>query len=557
MLLYGALRLYRKFKSWLYHFSIYQNHFFKDFLTGKYQDSHIVLIQAPGWGVSTPPFAIASLSAYLRSYDFKVMPVDINIEMYQRNKEKYRDGWLVDVTNFWTNPSRVENFIYDNKKILDRYTEAIIQSKAKVIGFTIYESSYLVSCCLAKKIKSKAKDRVIIFGGPGASEFMLGKSILRDNPDVDFVVEGEGEEALLEIVQKFFSHSEITECAGARYRRNAEVVIGPQREPIKSLDALPFPDFSDFYFSLYKEPFKIPISSSRGCINQCIYCNERAFWKQYRSRSAESMFAEIEHQLRKYPGIFFFDFQDSLVNGNIRALERLCGLIIDRGIRIQWAGQAIIRKEMRYELFVKLKKSGCVNLAYGLETVSASLLEKAGKVFSKGVNINQMLTDSQRAGLDCTLNFMFGLPGETDEEAGANIDFVRKNADKIATVNPSPGFCLIGSGTLAYAEPAKYGIDLSKGSSYWESIDGSNNFLKRLERFEKFVAVVHELGMRSVYSHPKLTNKNEAIANYYFAIENYEKAIPYYEDALKYEPVNQLNIDRLKLCYSYCRIDKK
>lgn len=522
--------------------------FFNDFKAGKYLNSHVALIQAPGWGVNTPPCSIASLSAYLRKYNCRVMPIDINVEMFNRNKKRYPEGWKIDVSNFWNNPSRVQEFINSNKADLDKFADAVVKSGAKIAGFTIYDSSYRVSCYLAKEIKARCKDILIVFGGPHASDYMAGKTILLNNPEADIVVEGEGEETLLEITRKVLSGSKIIECAGARYRVDGKVVKGSKRELIKSLDSLPFPDYSDFKFSLYTEPFKTPISSSRGCINRCIYCNEKPFWERYRFRSGEVMFEEVKHQIKRHPWVFFLDFQDSLCNGNIKALGKFCDLIIAEGLQIQWAGQAIIRKEMDYELFVKIKKSGCVNLSFGLETASPRLFENIGKVMARGVDIDRFVADSKRAGVECGLNFMFGLPGETDADAEESINFVRRNATNISSVNPSPSFCGVCPGTLANETPEKYGIDLTQGPTYWESMDGTNNYLKRIERFEKFIAAVHELNIPCVYASPRLANKNELIANYYYAICEFEKAIHYYEGSLRSESDNQTTRDRLEFC---------
>lgn len=477
-----------------------REHFFKEYSTGRYQDSRVALIQMPGWGIDTPPLSTASLSAYLRKQGYKVMPVDANIELYHLNRERYERGWRVDVADFWNDPAAVEGFIRDNRSVLDRYTGAIIASGAKVIGFTVYDSSYLMSLYLAREIKSRAKDRVIVFGGPQASVLMAGGRILEDNPEVDFVAEGEGEETLLEIVKKVLGSGGPGACAGARGRNGAGIAAGPGRKPIADLDALPFPDFSDFDFRLYRHSFRIPIASSRGCVNRCIYCNERPFWGRYRSKSGEHIFEEVKSQLGKYPGVFFFDFQDSLVNGDMRVLEKFCDLIILEKVRIVWIGQAIVRKEMNYELYKKLRRSGCLGLAYGLETASPALAWKIGKTFSKGTDTDRLLADSKKAGVGCALNFMFGLPGETDEDAGMNIDFIKRNAGRIAAVNPSPSFCAICPGTPAYEDPGKYGIDLAKGAVHWESADGSNTYSKRREKFKRFTDAARGLGIPSVSS---------------------------------------------------------
>ncbi len=511
----------------------------------------LVLVQAPGWGINTPPLGIASLAAYLRGHEFNVMQLDINIDLYNMNSEKHREGWMVDVHGFWTNELSVNTLINENKEILDRHIASIISSGAKVVGFTIFVSSYLMSCYLARELKKRSQDITIIFGGPHASLFMLGNTIIEQHNEVDIVVLGEGEETLLDIMQKIRDAGNIAECAGILYRQDGKPVKSADRKSILKLDSLPFPDFSDFDFSLYNEPYKIPITSSRSCVNKCIYCNDRPYWGSYRFRSGKSMFEEVIYQMDRYPDCNYFEFYDCLVNGNVKELEVFCDLLITNNTVIRWSGQAIIRKEMQFDLLVKLKKSGCICLAYGLESTSPSVLKYIGKTCSDGVDIDKLTLDHQRSGLGYVFNFMFGLPGETDHDAEENIRFLEKNAEYIGGVNPAPGFCMFSPGTLAYDDPNRYGIDLSNGGYYWNSLDGSNTFLKRLERFEKFIATTHKLGINSVYTKSKLENRNGTIANYFFTIRDYKNAVPYYIKALQTEHKNQTNISRLKTSCEY------
>lgn len=215
----------------------------------RYIDSHIALVQAPGWGVNTPPLAIARLSSFLRENNIKVMPVDINVVMYNDNGEKYPDGWSDSVGYFWNNRSIVERFIKQNNDTLGQYIDVVVNSGVRVVGFTIFESSYLTSCYIAGEIKRRKKDVIVVFGGPGASTQLLGKDILKDNDAVDFVVEGEGEVTLLEIV-KGVMEGKGPEYPGTIFRRNGEVVVAPPRGPVKDIDSLPFPDFFDMACNL-------------------------------------------------------------------------------------------------------------------------------------------------------------------------------------------------------------------------------------------------------------------------------------------------------------------
>jgi radical SAM superfamily enzyme YgiQ (UPF0313 family) len=237
----------------------------------RYINSHIALVQAPGWGVNTPPLAIARLSSFLRENNIKVMPVDINVVMYDDNGEKYPDGWSDSVDYFWNNRSIVERFIKENNDTLEQYIDVVINSGVRVVGFTIFESSYLMSCYIAREIKRRKKGVVVVFGGPGASIQLLGKDILKDNNAVDFVVEGEGEVTLLEIVKGVMEGKEL-ECPGTIFRRNGEVVVASPRGPVKDIDSFPFPDFSDFnffqgaaligVFSVAREPIGTSIASA-------------------------------------------------------------------------------------------------------------------------------------------------------------------------------------------------------------------------------------------------------------------------------------------------------
>ncbi len=509
----------------------------------------IVLVQAPAWGVNTPPFATATLVAYLRENNVKVMPFDINIELYHSNKDKYSESGCVDVGVLWENSSMVDEFIRENHNIFERCIDSIVKSGASAVGFTIYGSSYLVSSHLAKRIKEKNNSIIIIFGGPEVSRSGRGMEIISDNMHIDYIVDGEGEVTLLEIVRRIKACETVEGCQGVFYRKGSTIADGGERELMKDLDSIPSPDFSDFDFSMYREPFQIPIASSRGCINRCIYCDERAFWKRFRSRSGESLFSEVSLQLKKYPHVFYFEFHDSLINGNIKELENFCDAIIAGGLKIKWSAQAVIRKEMTFDFLVKLRRSGCVSLSYGLESASSALMSRVGKNFARNTDVERIIRDGYHAGVCSNLNFMFGLPGETEDEFNGTLKFLSRNKKYITSVNPSQSFCVFSRNTKGYLNPQDYGIDIRKGPMYWESIDGSNNYIIRMERFEKFVATVHKLGIPCTYPHPKMVNRNENIANYYYHTGEFDKAIPYFESSLKYESDNKTSRQKLEFCY--------
>jgi radical SAM superfamily enzyme YgiQ (UPF0313 family) len=498
----------------------------KDFqaLVKKYD---LVLVQAPAWGVNTPPFAIASLAAFMRREGFRVLVQDLNITLFYKRGERFLRSWdLAESLVFWNSREDVLQFARFHERYLQKWTDYIIGSGARVIGFSIYGSSYYMSLYLAELIKMRDNSIIIVFGGPHMSKFLAGRTAAK-HPCVDVVVDGEGELTLKDIVERIKTGSDLYGCEGTLQKAQEGIAEFGGRELIRDISTLPFADFSDYDLKLYMKPFTLPIMSSRGCPNRCIYCNEKAFWKRFRPRSAESIFNEMKHQIRLYPHIRVFEFHDSVVNGNIRELEKLCDLIIENNLNIRWTGQAIIRKEMDYRLLSKLARAGCTCLAYGLETVSTDLMKRIGKVLSKDTDIDRILKDGKKAGVPCSVNFMFGLPGETEEDFMEVLRFVRDNKDYISTVNPSPGFCGFAPGTPGYEEPEKYGIDFKYGPTFWESKDGKNNYELRLKRFETFCRLVYELGIDTTYPHTRLLNRDEKLKEYFLVRGERKKALPH------------------------------
>lgn len=496
----------------------------------------IVLIQAPGWGVNTPPLGTAMLTAYARKHGYKVLPIDLNVEFYLKRPPEFKNTWEMEQSLwFWETSESVERMMKIFHKEIDSFIDLVIATNAPIVGFTIYNSSAHISIELARMLKERQPKLKIIFGGPHVSRDVIGLSVIK-NHFIDAVAQGEGELTLIDIIERVKTGQPLTDCPGLIVFVDGRIVETGTQKSIGNLSQIPVPDFSDYAFDLYRTPTRLPVMSSRGCPNQCIYCNERPFWAKFRARAAGDVFAEIQTQISQYPSIDYIDFQDSLVNGKIHELERLAELIIESGLKIQWSGQAVIRKEMTIRLMSKLKQSGCICLAYGLEAPSESLMLSIGKLLSKGADMNAITQAHAKSGLGVTYNFMFGLPGETEEDAFAVHEFLRRNKDSGMSVNPSSCFCYFGPGTPAYDNPEKYGIDLSKGGLFWESTDGRNTYITRLKRFEDFCRIIHEFGIFTTYPSTFLLDRNRTLGNYYAQSGDEKRARWYYEAWLEKHP---------------------
>jgi radical SAM superfamily enzyme YgiQ (UPF0313 family) len=507
----------------------------------------IILVQAPAWGAQTVPFSLSTLSAYVREKGYKILPLDLNIEFYHRRKEKHDIMWNVDQSQwFWANEDCVNDLLSDHEQHINDFIELIVATNTPIVGFSLYNSSLTVSLYLIKLLKARKPELKIIVGGPEAHHTLAGNK-LAENPLIDGVAQSEGEETLIDIIQRVRTNRSLKDCPGLLVFNDGKVVKTSTRPMISKIDTLPIPDFSDYRFDAYVENYKIPMASSRGCPNKCVYCTEQPYWESFRFRSSESMFNEAKYQLEKYPNATFIDFQDSLINGKVSAIEGFAELLMENKIKVQWGGQAVIRKEMTEKLLIKLKMGGCSYLAYGLETPNPDLMRNIGKFLSKGADMDTITAAHARSGLNAVYNVMFGLPGESEEDAFSVLEFVRKNANHNLFVNPSAGFCGFSEGTPGWENPDKFGIDLALGGTFWKSKDGKNTFLTRLKRFEDFCKLVDELGVvHTTYPHTHLLNRNQMIAQYHVATGNPEKAIYYYEKWINETPEDETAINFLK-----------
>lgn len=510
----------------------------------------VVLVQAPWWGVEIPPIALASLTAYLRQRDYRVLPLDLNLDCYLNSVEKYRNSWRTESAFWWwTTYEQTLKFVNDHQELFDHYVERLVAARPKVVGFSVYMCSVFVSAYLARRIKEVYPEVTIVFGGPQADRALSAK-VLAEKDYIDLVVYGEGEAVLEEIVARAVSGQRLEECPGTMYCRGDGTVVDCGDRPLlKNINELPVPDFSDYDFHSYVCPTKLPMITSRGCVNDCAFCSEVAFWSIYRGLRGERMFAEVQAQVEKYPFIEHIVFQDSLINGWMKELEVFADLLIASDLNIKWSGQAIIRKDMTYEFMKKLRDSGCEKLSFGLETASQPLMLKIGKRLAKDADIDAIVRDAHRAGLACTYNFMFGLPGETEEDAQETLAFLRRNRDYLPTVSPSHQFCAFLPGSLGHRDPKKYGITNVDSSTYWESDDGANNYLVRLRRFEEFCGLADDLGINNIYPARQLLDRERHIADYYYYVGKYSQAAPYYEQWIEKTEHDEVSAARLADCH--------
>ena len=175
---------------------------------------------------------------------------------------------------------------------------------------------------------------------------LVPKEFLEEAKNVDAVVMGEGEYAMLELVEAFEGKKPFSHVLGIAYRQKGSVVVNAARPFMENLDDLPYPAYDLVNMEQYLHPQKIGYRSfqdraismitSRGCPFNCCFCAVHLHMGQgFRAHSAEYVLNHIQYVVDKYKVKNVF-FEDDNLTLNIKRFEEICDGIIQRKIKIGW-----------------------------------------------------------------------------------------------------------------------------------------------------------------------------------------------------------------------------
>lgn len=419
----------------------------------------IVLINCPPWGVVMPPLGIAYLSAYLKSKDLPVDIFDLNLKLYEQADAAQQLFWQLDEINRIKPVNIAENIFKAFENHIDRFIVTL--SEYKIIGFS---ANNLISAIfvgfIAEKIKSKYQDKVIIIGGPGIFHSWDRQAITKEY--IDYFIIGEGEQALEKFLKEFSLNQSpdylCSKVPGLLYAKESANIRYLPWQPVKDLNSLAYPTFEEFDLTRYNKNSKyhpLPMLMSRGCINQCSYCIDWYICSGFRMKKPEQIISEMKYLKQRY-NITHIEFNDLLCNGNLHALDKLCGLLKQEALNLTWISYAAIRKNMTQELLDDMKQAGCNSLCYGIESGSDKILAKMNKHYSSA-DAQAVIRKTFKAGIQVSLNIIVGFPGETEADFKQTIDFIQRNSQYIAQVTNVSSFVLMpGSDVGIY--PRRFGV---------------------------------------------------------------------------------------------------
>ena len=289
-----------------------------------------------------------------------------------------RLGTLILGTMMKRRGFEVEVFVEDFRKL-----DFDIVASADLVGISTITSTAPRAYAIADR--ARAAGVPVIMGGPHVT-YLADEAL----EHADFVVRGEGEEALEAFIDARESGGDLSGVPNLSYRdRDGRIVHNPMGPRSADLDRIPFPDFTLLKPDApgRRRLSSIPVLTSRGCPFDCSFCSVTGmFGRKYRFRSTENILEELRLYDDRRNFIFFYD--DNFAADPKRTRD-LCEAMIRESFKFKWTTQVRADVARDPELVRLMKRAGCHTLYIGFESVNPESL--------KGMKKSQTVAEIARA----------------------------------------------------------------------------------------------------------------------------------------------------------------
>lgn len=395
----------------------------------------ILLISAPLTVTNVPFMAGAALKPIAVKAGYSCSTIDLNRLTLQWVQSKQLRDRYTDITNFFFAYGTVDNCKNEIDQWISTVVSAIEKINPKILGISVFtDYSRSATRLIAEQVKKQCPHIKILLGGHGISKgqkygvldaISFGEK-LRQDGIVDHYIQGDAEHSFYEFLKNNLDFPGIDNSSW-------------QQLDNASMSELPYPDYSDYNWNLYPER-AIGITGSRGCVRECTFCDYIVFHKKFTWRSADNIFEEMLQQKNNH-NISYFQFSDSLINGNMKEFRKLIELLADYNNqhpddKLYWDSYFILRPKVQFkeELWKLVADSGCKSIFIGVETFS----DRVRAHMDKGFNNEDLefgLEMAAKYNVPLLLMLIVGYVTETDEDFEQNLTWLTQHQHYKNTFN--------------------------------------------------------------------------------------------------------------------------
>lgn len=367
-----------------------------------------------------------------------------------------RAGHLVEIFDPYCNDLELVRFDSGDYAELDT---KIQEFNPDIIGFGGIASSYGRTKKLSLYLKKRYPEIFQVAGGPLSS---LYQRIL-EKTQINLVFHGETELTFPQFLEKFGKSENWADIDGISYMSGGKIQRNALAPQIDDIDNVPFPsyhlvDLKQYYKSIFDviEGFAadsygkfdqervlkkigsdgsiIPLITSRGCTNKCSFCYRHM--KGYRQHSVPFVINHMKFLQSEY-GIRGFEFADELFNFNEAWVLEFCDAIDREKLDIYYRVLGARVDRISERMLRRLKETGCIDINYGQESGSDTILKEYRKGVSSEKN-REITLLTKDVGLLCPVQIVIGSPAETTETIEETIRFLKD----VHAATPSVNFLM-------------------------------------------------------------------------------------------------------------------
>jgi len=355
-------------------------------------------------------------------------------------------------------------------KILDEFS----WESFDLAGFSVCYGQLTSTLYFIHEIKRRSPSLKVVVGG-SACAGDLGESLLETIPDIDFVVRGEGELPLTQLIGSLRDSASTGEPIAGVLSRECGENGGPINQ-VPRLDELPVPDYHDYFDQIrslgeHKRFLpRIPMEMSRGCWwrrrlasagrpSGCAFCNLNLQWEGYRAKSSDRMVQELEELIHRHE-VLSLSFMDNLLPA--RGLPELFHRVreMEEDLRLF----AEIRATTPLDVLQAMGSAGMDEVQVGIEALSSSLLQKLNKGTTVIDNIEIMKNCEREDTPALTGNLILNFPSSDEQDVAETLEHLAF----VFPYKPLKGIPFwLGYGSPVWCAPKHFGIHRVGNHTYY------------------------------------------------------------------------------------------
>ena len=258
------------------------------------------------------------------------------------------------------------------KKLLEEVGK--FQADYVLLGHSGSTASHKVAVKTIQEIKKSFPGILVIYGGVYPS--YADQGIMRECQEIDFIVRGEGEQTIVELVHAIQNNGNLERVDGITWRNGNQVIANRSRAPIQNLDAYRYGwELVDWpLYRMFGFKRAAGLQFSRGCPLTCSYCGQWMFWKKWRHRSPENILEQMKILKQDY-GVDYVWFADENFSADRETLKRLLELIIESklnlSLNINMTAADVVRDADIIHLY---KAAGVDYMVMGVESLKDDVI---------------------------------------------------------------------------------------------------------------------------------------------------------------------------------------